>query len=122
MVPKRDGRVVIGATMEPGVHDPRPTLGGLTALSGAAVDLVPELFGAAFVSAWGGLRPGTPDGLPFLGGVEGIEGLFLATGHYRNGVLLAPVTGEVVAALALGEPPIIDASPFSCERSMEITK
>lgn len=122
LVPKRDGRVIVGATEEPGIYDRRPSLGGVAKLSEAATKLLPEISSATFAGAWGGLRPGTPDGLPFLGGVEGIEGLFLATGHYRNGVLLAPVTGEVVAALALGEPPIIDASPFSCERNMEVTK
>jgi glycine oxidase len=122
LVPKRDGRVIVGATEEVRVYDRRPTLGGVAKLSGAATRLLPEISSATFASAWGGLRPGTPDGLPFLGGVEGIKGLFLATGHYRNGVLLAPVTGEVVAALALGETPIMDTSPFSCERSMEIAK
>lgn len=116
MVPKRDGRVVIGATEEPGVRDPRPTLGGVAALSGAAVRLVPEISAATFASAWGGLRPGTPDNLPVLGPVDGVEGLMLATGHYRNGVLLAPLTGEVISALALGETPTTDISPFSAHR------
>ncbi|MDQ4106489.1 MAG: glycine oxidase ThiO [Actinomycetota bacterium] len=122
LVPKRDGRVIVGATEEAGVYDRRPTLGGVAKLSEAATRLLPEISSASFGGAWGGLRPGTPDGLPFLGDVEGVEGLFLATGHYRNGVLLAPVTGEVIAALALGETPVIDVSPFSCERSMEIAK
>lgn len=116
MVPKRDGRVVIGATEEPGVRDPRPTLGGVAALSGAAVRLVPGISAATFVSAWGGLRPGTPDNLPVLGAVEDVEGLLLATGHYRNGVLLAPLTGEAISALALGETPVTDISPFSPNR------
>lgn len=116
MVPKRDGRVVIGATEEPGVRDPRPTLGGIAALSGAAVRLVPGISDAPFASAWGGLRPGTPDGLPVLGPVEDLEGLLLATGHYRNGVLLAPLTGEVISTLALGETPVKDISPFSPDR------
>lgn len=79
--------------------------------------LVPELSGASFESAWGGLRPTTPDELPVLGPVEGREGLFLATGHYRNGVLLAPITGEVVSALALGEASPVDVSPFSHKRA-----
>lgn len=121
MVPKRDGRVVIGATVEPGERDPRPTLGGLTALSGAAVDLVPELSGAAFATAWGGLRPGTPDGLPIIGPVEERDALLVATGHYRNGVLLAPITGEAIAALALGEEPPLDLSPFLPGRFAEVT-
>ena len=122
LVPKRDGRVVVGATEEVGVHDRRPTLGGVAWLSDAAVKLFPELADATFLGAWGGLRPGTFDDLPFLGGVEGVEGLFLATGHYRNGVLLSPVTGEVTAALALGEPPTVEVLPFSYERSPEMAK
>ncbi|MCA1717046.1 MAG: glycine oxidase ThiO [Actinobacteria bacterium] len=119
VVPKRDGRVVIGATEEPGVYDRRPTLGGVAHLSRAAVNLVPELSRAPFASAWGGLRPGTPDGEPILGPVEGWEGLFLATGHYRNGVLLSAITGESIAALALGETSPFDVSPFSQNRFAE---
>lgn len=119
LVPKRDGRVVIGATQEPGVYDRRPTLGGVAALSGAAVGLVPALSGAPFLNAWGGLRPGTPDGRPVLGPAGGWEGLLIATGHHRNGVLLAPITGEIVASLALGERPPVDIAPFSYERALQ---
>ncbi len=119
VVPKRDGRVVVGATEEPGVYDRRPSLGGVAHLSRAAVDLVPDLSRAPFASAWGGLRPGTPDGRPILGPVEGWESLFLATGHYRNGVLLSAVTGECIAALALGEASPFDVSPFSQGRFAE---
>ena len=67
VVPKRDGRVVVGATEEPGVYDRRPTLGGVAYLSQAAVNLLPELSRAPFASAWGSLRPGTPDDKPILG-------------------------------------------------------
>lgn len=119
VVPKRDGRVVAGATEEPGVYDRRPTLGGVAYLSRAAANLVPKLSCAPFASAWGGLRPSTPDGKPILGSVEGWEGLFLATGHYRNGVLLSAVTGESIAALALGESSPFDISPFSHGRFAE---
>lgn len=122
LVSKKDGRVIVGATEEVGVYDRRPTLGGVSKLSEAAVKLFPGLANATFSGAWGGLRPGTPDGLPFLGGIEGIERLFLATGHYRNGVLLAPITGEVIATLALGEVPTVDISPFSYERSRKMAK
>ncbi|MDQ4127963.1 MAG: glycine oxidase ThiO [Actinomycetota bacterium] len=119
VVPKRDGRVVVGATEEPGVYDRRPPLGGVAHISRAAVDLVPKLSCAPVMSAWGGLRPGTPDDKPILGPVEGWEGVFLATGHYRNGVLLSAVTGEVIAALALGESSPFDISPFSHSRFAE---
>src|SRR5215204_2482501 len=121
IVPKRDGRVIIGATEEPGVYDRHPTLGGVASLSRAAVELIPSLSHAPFASAWGGLRPGTPDGRPILGPVEGREGLLIATGHYRNGVLLSAVTGEIIAALALGEPPLADISPFLHQRFVRNT-
>lgn len=119
LVPKKDGRVVVGATEEPGVYDRRPTLGGVARLSGAAADLVPALSRAPFAHAWGGLRPTTPDGYPILGPVGEIQNLFIATGHYRNGVLLAPITGEILSALALGEIPPVDIRPFSPERFAE---
>ncbi len=115
MVPKKDGRVIIGATEEPDAYDRRTTLGGVSQLSQAAVNLVPALSNALFVDTWGGLRPGTPTGQPILGPVEGWESLLLATGHFRNGVLLSVVTGQIVSALALGEEPPIDVSPFLYE-------
>jgi len=117
IVPKRDGRVIIGATEEPGVYDRHPTLGGVAYLSQSAVDLIPRLSHTSFTSAWGGLRPGTPDGRPILGSVEGWEGLLLATGHYRNGVLLSAVTGEIIASLALGQPPQLTSRRF-CTRDL----
>lgn len=113
VVPKRDGRMIVGATEEPGVHDRRPTLGGVARLSTAAIELVPALDGAPFLNAWGGLRPGTSSGRPILGAVEGWDGLLVATGHYRNGVLLAPITGEAISATALGEAPSVGLRPFA---------
>ena len=104
--------MIIGATEEPGVYDRHPTLGGVASLSQAAVELIPSLSHASFARAWGGLRPGTPDSRPILGSVERWGGLLLATGHYRNGVLLSAATGEIIAALALGETPVADISPF----------
>jgi glycine oxidase len=119
VVPKKDGRVIIGATEEPNVHDRSPTLGGVADLSRAAVDLIPTLSGAAFVSTWGGLRPATPSGLPVLGPAGGWEGLLLATGHFRNGVLLSAITGQIIGALALGEASPVEISPFLHERLEE---
>lgn len=116
VVPKRDGRVVIGATEVPDDTDRRPTLGGVSQLTGAATKLLPSLAGATFSGAWGGLRPGTPDELPILGGIEGLGGFLLATGTYRNGILLAPVIGSAIAALALGGEPDLDLSPFALSR------
>lgn len=113
LVPKKSGRVIVGATEEPGVYDRRPTLGGVSDLSGAAVETIPDLAQAPFGGAWGGLRPGTPDDRPIIGPAEGWNGLLISTGHYRNGVLLAHITGEVIAALVLGEEPPVDISPYA---------
>ena len=112
LVPKRDGRVVIGATEEFSTWDRRPTLGGVAQLSREALALVPGLADALFLRSWGKLRPTTPTGAPILGPVAGWDGLLLATGHHRNGVLLSGITGEILCALALGEPSPVDASPF----------
>jgi glycine oxidase len=87
--------------------------GGLFSLGGAAISLFPALAGAPVVAHWAGLRPATPDKLPVLGPVPGWEGLLLATGHYRNGVLLAAVTGQAVAAWATGRAPAGNFAPFS---------
>ena len=76
---------------------------GVATLLSAARTLVPALGDAAFAGAWAGLRPDTPDHLPMVGPVDEIPGLVLATGHYRNGVLLAPVTGELVRDGILGK-------------------
>ena len=119
LVPKSDGRVIVGATEEPMVRDRRPTLGGVAELSQAALALVPALAEALFSRSWGGLRPTTSTGAPILGPVSGWDGLFLATGHHRNGVLLSGLTGEALAALALGEKPPIDVSPFLHEKHAE---
>jgi glycine oxidase len=121
VVPKRDGRVIVGATEEPDVYDRRTTLGGMAELSRVALRLVPKLAEASFVGTWGGLRPATPSGSPILGPVEGLEGLLLATGHFRNGVLLSAITGEIISCLALGEPLPLDISPFLYDQLEDAT-
>lgn len=122
LVPKRDGRVIIGATEIPGKWDRRPALGGLADLSGAARGLVPALSTAPVAEFWGGLRPSTPSGQPVLGPVRELEGLLLATGHHRNGILLSAITGEAISALALGDETAVDISPFRYEEHLEAVK
>ena len=112
VVPKKDGRVIVGATEEPDVYDRRTTLGGMAELSRVALWLVPKLAEASFVGGWAGLRPATPSGSLVLGPLEGLDGLLLATGHFRNGVLLSAITGKIISALALGESAPVDVSPF----------
>ena len=112
LVPKRDGSVVVGATVERSGFDCRVTAAGMAALLAAALRVAPALREARFRDGWAGLRPATPDALPAIGPAPGLAGLFVAAGHFRNGVLLAPVTGRLVAELLLGKALPEDASAF----------
>lgn len=102
LVPWRDGTVLVGATVEDVGFDEATTAEGIATLIDAATELVPALGGAAFVEARAGLRPGSPDELPVLGPLPGEPRIVVASGHYRNGVLLAPVTAVMVSDLLLG--------------------
>jgi glycine oxidase len=115
LVPRGDGRVLAGSTMERVGFDARTTPEAVAALRSAAIELVPALGRARGEEAWAGLRPATGDGLPAIG-PGGARGLFYATGHLRNGILLAPVTARIVTRLLLGEDPGCDLAPFSPRR------
>jgi len=115
LVPKLDGRLVVGATTERVGFDRRVTAHGVASLLRAAEALVPEAGGARFLGAWAGLRPDTPDHLPLVGPWPETPGLVVAAGHYRNGVLLAPLTGQLVADGVLGKgwgEPAFDPARF----------
>jgi len=99
LVPRDDGRLLVGATVEDVGFAEANTVEGTVGLLGAALSLVPSLGSAPVVEAWSGLRPGTEDGLPILGADPEVEGLYYATGHFRSGILLAPVTGRVFREL-----------------------
>ena len=115
LVPRRDGRVLLGATVEKTGFDTRVTAGGLSAVMQHGLRMAPDLAGAPVVETWAGLRPMSKDGKPILGPAD-LEHLVLATGHYRNGILLAPITGRLVADyLATGKVPEAMA-PFLPDR------
>jgi glycine oxidase len=95
VVPRNNGSVVAGSTLENAGFEKHVTPTGLRQILDAAVELAPVLSEAAILETWAGLRPGTPDGLPILGPVD-LEGLLIATGHYRNGILLAPITAKLI--------------------------
>jgi glycine oxidase len=97
LVPWDEGTVLVGATMEEVGFDERTTVEGISRLMTAACELVPAAAGAALTSARVGLRPGTPDALPIVGWSRVLPGLMYATGHFRNGVLLCPLTAQIVA-------------------------
>jgi glycine oxidase len=98
-VPKPDGSVVVGSTEEDAGFDALPTVAGVEVLLEVAQQLVPALGRATVERVWAALRPATPDGRPLIGAAEGYPNLILASGHNRNGILLAPVTAELVAGL-----------------------
>jgi len=97
VVPRRDGRLLAGSTTEYVGFDKRVTDEGRQSIHSAAMEISSRIGSLAIKESWAGLRPRTPDGLPVLGACAEIAGLFYATGHYRNGILLAPITGEVIA-------------------------
>ncbi len=118
LVPREDGQTFVGATVEEVGFRRRNTLTGLARLRRAASELVPSLRDAELVRNWAGLRPGTPDGLPILGQLPGHENVWVATGHFRNGILLAPITGQLIAeGIMRGEAPA-RLRPFSPLRFM----
>jgi glycine oxidase len=104
LAPKPDGRVLAGSTMEDVGFDKRVTAAGVQSILERAARLCPRLATAPVGALWAGLRPATPDGLPALGPVPGMPGLHLAAGHLRNGILLTPVTAELLAASVRGQP------------------
>jgi glycine oxidase len=103
LVPRPDGRLIVGATTDEQGFDTTVLAGGVHELLREAYRLLPEIAEMELLGAIAGLRPGTPDNLPFIG-PGAIDGLVLATGHYRNGILLAPLTAEAIATHLAGEP------------------
>ena len=96
LVPREDGRLLVGATVEDCGFDNRVTASGILALLDAVLKALPALKDFAITETWAGLRPGTPDGKPFIGATP-LERYFVATGHFRNGILLAPITARLIA-------------------------
>ena len=115
VVPRSDGRIVIGSTLEDAGFDKRVDPETIQRLHQAAANLIPELGESRMLETWAGLRPGTPDALPLLGATR-IENYFVAAGHYRDGILLAPVTALVMSQAVRGSIPDFDLSAFSSAR------
>ena len=113
LVPRVSGRLIIGATVE-AADDERVTSGGIASLLDAANASAPALRDFAITDMWAGVRPGTPDGMPVLG-TTARNGYFVATGHYRNGILLAPLTGALIAD-AVQNKQTPELEPFSIGR------
>lgn len=112
-IPRRDGHILIGSTLEHAGFDKTPTEDALASLRASAEELLPALAGQAPEMHWAGLRPGSPQGIPFIGPVPEYPGLWLNTGHYRNGLVLAPASCRLLVDLLQGRAPIIDPRPYS---------
>ncbi|HPE48630.1 MAG TPA: FAD-dependent oxidoreductase [Hyphomonas sp.] len=115
VAPKAE-RVIIGATMEPGIATEAPEPDKIAALRADAARLCPAIADAPELETWAGIRPGTPDRAPLIGATAA-PGLYVAAGHYRNGILLAPITAHIIADLILGQPVHALAGEFSPHRS-----
>ena len=116
IVPRRDGRLLAGSTTEHAGFDRRVTAEGVGSILSAALEIAPRIGALHLSASWAGLRPRAADGLPVLGPYAEIEGLFYATGHYRNGILLAPITGELIAGAIVDKVDSASLSIFSPDR------
>ena len=115
LIPRSDGRLLVGATVEEAGFDKRTDAATIQRLHRAALNLVPQLANARILEDWAGLRPGTPDALPILGQTA-TPGYYVATGHFRDGILLAPITAQVMADIVTDTKPNYDLAPFSPSR------
>ncbi len=117
LIPRRDGRILAGSTLERVGFDKSTTEEAEQLLHRLAVELVPALAQAPIEHHWAGLRPGSPTGVPFIAEHPRIKGLFVNAGHFRNGVVMGLGSARLVADLMLGREPEIDPAPFGLERS-----
>jgi glycine oxidase len=116
VVPRADGRLILGSTLEDVGFDARVTAAGVSDILGDALRVAPGLSALPVARTWAGLRPATPDRMPYIGRPEDVNGLILATGHYRNGIVLAPITAALIADLVAGRAPSVDLTPFRAGR------
>jgi glycine oxidase len=116
IVPRRDGRLLAGSTSEHAGFDKRVTAAGVQSIVTSALEISPSIAALPLTSSWAGLRPRASDGLPVLGPCAEIAGVFYATGHYRNGILLTPITGELLARAIVDEEISLPLQIFSPDR------
>lgn len=112
VIPRRDGRVLVGSTLEDVGFEKLTTEQAREELYAEALRLIPELENYPLEHHWAGLRPASPDGVPFISTHPVIEGLYINTGHYRNGVVLCPASCRLLRNLVLGETAIVDPEPY----------
>lgn len=116
LVPRSDGRILIGSTEEEAGFEKRNTAAGVGGLIQFATELVPALTNASVETCWSGLRPGSPEGLPYLGRVPETENLYVAAGHFRSGLQMSTGTAVIMRDLILGQEPSIPLEGLTCDR------
>ncbi|MGE0132298.1 MAG: glycine oxidase ThiO [Blastocatellales bacterium] len=116
VVPRLSGILIAGSTTEHAGYDKRVTAGGVASIIERAVEIMPSLANHAIIETWAGLRPHAPDDLPILGADPRVAGLIYATGHYRNGILLAPITARAISELITEGESSVNLAPFSIAR------
>ncbi len=113
LIPRRDGRILVGSTVEYTGFDKSTTPEAMTVLQQAAIELVPLLVESQLERHWAGLRPGSGHGVPFIGAFPDLEGLYINAGHFRNGVVMGPGAAHLLADIILKRPPIVDPRSYS---------
>ncbi|WP_194287253.1 glycine oxidase ThiO [Gracilibacillus oryzae] len=119
LVPKQDGRIIIGATSFPGITDPVVRVKSVEYLLTRAKQILPAIAYAQMENFWTGIRPQTEDGFPYIGEIPGKQGLYVAAGHYRNGILLSPMTGIMMADLIEGKAAEKYTRSFAVDRAQQ---
>lgn len=119
VIPRGDGRVLAGSTLEEAGFDKALSAEARESLWQSATRIMPALADCEVEHHWAGLRPGSPEGIPFIGAVPGVENLWVNAGHYRNGLVLAPASTRLLADELLGRPSIIDPAPYRLEGRLE---
>jgi glycine oxidase len=115
VIPRRDGRVLVGSTVEHVGFDKSTTEEAKQELREAAFGLIPALQEAPLEQHWAGLRPGSPNGVPYIGPHPELAGLYVNAGHYRNGVVMGLASARLLGDLVLGRPPVLDPDAYGLD-------
>lgn len=112
LIPRRDGHILVGSTLEDVGFDKSITAEALTALHARAADILPALADMPVIRHWAGLRPGSPGNIPVISPLPGVDNLYINSGHFRYGVTMAPASAQLICDLMLGQPGPIDPTPY----------
>lgn len=116
LIPRRDGKILAGSTVEPDGFDKSTTRAAKDRLYRFATGLMPALNQFPIADHWAGLRPGTPDGVPYIGRHPDMDNLYINAGHFRNGLVMGPASAQLLADLILERPPVVDPHPYALMR------